>query len=150
MGMEKSLTKRRRYTFLEHMSDAYIEAYGRDLNEAFDNAARALTDTMVHIHKVRQKIKESFEVKGWDLPNLLYNWLEAVLIKIISEGKVFSSFDVKVERVNQGYRLAAIGRGESLDVKKHQLKVEVKAVTYHLMDIRLKNRRVTIRFLLDL
>jgi hypothetical protein len=35
------------YRFLDHMTDAVIEAYGTTLEEAFENAAKALCDTMI-------------------------------------------------------------------------------------------------------
>ena len=131
------------------MSDAYVEAYGRDLNEAFGNAARAVVDTMVDIRKVRSRIKMSFKVEASDLPGLLYNWLEAVLVKITSDGIVFSSFNVEVLKLENGYSLTSIGRGENFSSVRHKFKVEAKAVTYHLMDIRF-NKGVVVRFLLDL
>ncbi|MGI0036609.1 MAG: archease, partial [Nitrososphaera sp.] len=34
------------YRFLDHMTDALIEAYGSTLEEAFENAGKALSDTM--------------------------------------------------------------------------------------------------------
>ena len=132
------------------MSDAYVEAYGKNLDEAFDNAARALIDTMVPIRDVRRKFTEPIEVEGHDLQSLLYNWLEAVLIKVTSEAKVYSSFDVKVRKTDEGYALVASAKGEELDVRRHKPKVEVKAITYHLMEIRREDDQVILRFLLDL
>ncbi len=138
------------YVFLEHMSDALLEAYGATLEEAFSNAARALTDTMIDIGTVEKRVKVKFDVQGGDLENLLYNWLEAVLVKVTTDGLVFSSFDVKIRRVDGQYVLHGAAQGEELNPEKHKAKMEVKAVTYHLMQIKTEEGQVTARFLLDL
>jgi len=46
--------------------------------------------------------------------------------------------------------LTAIGVGEGFLKNKHKAKLEVKAVTYHLMEIYKGKRKFVIRFLLDL
>ncbi len=138
------------YTFLEHMTDAFIEAYGASLEETFSNAARGLLDTMIDIKTVEDKLEEKFEVQGRDLESLLYNWLEAVLIKVERDGLVFSSFDVKIRKDDEEFQLKGTGKGEELDLKKHKPKTEVKAVTYHMMSFKEEDGRVLARFLLDL
>jgi SHS2 domain-containing protein len=89
-------------------------------------------------------------VNGWDLKSLLYNWLEDLLIKVTSEGKVYSSFKVKIIEKEGVYELEALARGEDLDIDKHEPKTEVKAVTYHMMEIKQDEKGVILRFLLDL
>lgn len=138
------------YIFLEHTTDALIEAYGRTFEEAFNNAARGLVDTMVDIKTIEQKIEENIEVKGKDMENLLYNWLESVLIKVTLNNIVFFSFIVKIYQENEGLRLLGKGIGEKLNLKKHKPKTEAKAVTYHLMQIKEEKNKISLRFLIDL
>ena len=140
----------KRYTFLEHTADALIEAYGTNLDEAFENAARGLVDTMIDIKTVEEKNEEKFVVYARDLMGLLYNWLELVLVKVTMNGLVFSSFDVKIRKNSRGFEIKGIGIGETLDLKKHKPKTEAKAVTYHLMRINEKKGQVSVRFLIDL
>ena len=132
------------------MTDALIEAYGTSLDEAFDNAARGLIDTMVDIKTIEGKIEENFEVNGSDLKSLLYNWLESVLVKVTLNGLVFSSFDVKIRKSLKGFEIKGVGVGETLNLKKHKPKTEAKAVTYHMMRIIDKKDQVSVRFLIDL
>jgi SHS2 domain-containing protein len=140
----------KRYTFLEHTTDALIEAYGTNLDEAFENAARGLVDTMIDIKTVEEKNEERFVAYAKDLMGLLYNWLELVLVKVTMNGLVFSSFDVKIRKNSRGFEIKGIGIGETLDLKKHKPKTEAKAVTYHLMRINEKKGQVSVRFLIDL
>ncbi len=144
------MPRKKNYAFLEHVVDAFIEAHGKNLEEAFESAGMALIDTMIHIEKVDEKTEENMKSSGWDLKNLLYNWLEDLLIKVTSEGKVYSSFKVKIRKKEGAYELEAVARGEDLDISKHKPKTEVKAVTYHMMDILQDQKAVILRFLLDL
>ncbi len=151
-------TKTCGYRFLEHMTDAEIEAYGSDLEEAFENAAKALEDTMVDIKTISPLINENIKVDGDNKEELLYNWLESLIIKQDTETMLYSKFDCKVSKSRSGrFKLDARVSGEKFDPKKHEQKTAIKAPTYHEMVIRenvlAKNnprRHVTLRFLLDL
>ena len=132
------------------MGDEFIEAYGNSLEEAFESAGMALVDTMIDINEVDDKIEEFIKTHGLDLENLLYNWLEELLIKVTSENKVYSSFTVKTYQKEGCYELEAMVKGEELNISKHKPKTEVKAVTYHMMDIKQNSEGVVLRFLLDL
>ncbi|MGI0029782.1 MAG: archease [Nitrososphaera sp.] len=137
------------YRFLDHMTDALIEAYGSTLEEAFENAGKALSDTMIDVQRVRPEREVKIQAHGDDLHSLLFNWLDKVMLLAVSEGFVMSEFAVAI-RGNTGYHLQGSGWGEKLDLEKHHYKVEIKAVTYHEMQIQQESSGVTVRFLLDL
>lgn len=137
------------YRFLEHISDVIIEAWGKDLNEAFCQAAKAFFDVMVDVSKVKGKVMKKIEVKGFDLQSLLYNWLEELLYLHEVKNLVFSEFEVEIAKRRKEYVLSAVIWGEEYDSKKHASKVAVKAVTYHEMKIE-SNENVKLRFLLDI
>lgn len=133
------------------MGDALIEAYGSSLEEAFENAAIAMFEVMTDTSKVEPSIEEVVEVEGFDLESLLYNWLESLLIKFDVDNRLFSKFKIEnIEQTVEGYRLKARIYGEDYDSTKHEQKVGVKAVTYHMMNIERKNGIWVLRFLLDL
>lgn len=137
------------YRFLDHMTDAYIEAYGNTLEEAFEFAARALVDTMISVDRVETKKEEQLDVEGHDLESLLYNWLDSVMLKLLVDREALSYFKVSISQINGSYELKATVKGEQLDLEKHHYKVEIKGVTYHLMEIE-RNDVIKLRFLLDL
>ena len=141
----------KRYEFLEHVSDAYVAAYGKTLEEAFQNAAEAMFQTMIETRTVALTLEETVTAEGRDREALLYNWLETLLLKFDMEGKVYRKFEIeKIEKRNGEFALKATIRGEPYNADKHKPKVEVKAVTYHQMEIKEEKRGYELKFILDL
>jgi SHS2 domain-containing protein len=138
------------YRFLPHTTDAYIEATGVTLEEALEYAAKALFDTMCDLNAVAPKHAENLEVTGSDEVSLLHTWLESLLLKFELERKVFSKFNVTLDR-NYPDRIQAIAKiyGEPYERRKHGAKVEVKAVTLHRIEV-VHDDGVVARFILDL
>ena len=137
---------------MEHTADLYIAAYGLNLEEAFENAAAAMFEGMTELDKVKPQIEDKVEVEGYDKQALLYNWLEALLLKFEIENKLYSRFKIaRIEKTPTGLRLESRIRGEPFDPDRHPSKVGVKAVTYHQMEI-IENRKdgVTVKFILDI
>lgn len=137
------------YRFLDHMTDAVLEAYGETLEEAFENAAKGLNDTMVELKTVIPDREIRITAEGHDLYSLLFDWLDKVMLLLVADGIVMSDFSVKI-RQDKGYFLEGIAKGERLNLDKHHYKVEIKAVTYHEMDIKQEKGKASVRFLLDL
>jgi SHS2 domain-containing protein len=130
------------------MTDAFVEVTGNTIDEAFENAGVAVIDTIVDIKSVENKEYRNIEVSGNDLKGLLYNWLEELIILTITEGFVVKSFNVQIIKNNR-YSLIANLSGEEINIEKHHFKLEIKAPTYHLMEIK-EGYPILMRFLLDL
>jgi SHS2 domain-containing protein len=143
--------KAKNFEFLEHTADVYIAAYGKDLAEAFENAALAMFETMTDTESVKPGIEETVEAEGHDKQALLYNWLEELLIRFEVNDKLYSRFKIqKIEKTKKGFKLNAKVYGEPFKPKRHKQKVGIKAVTYHRMEIKEKPKRVTVKFILDI
>ncbi len=126
----------RRWEHYEHTADVGIRGYGETLGEAFEAVALALFGVMVNVEKVKPEECRRIEVEGEDLKALLYSFLEELLVLHDIEGIVFGDFEVEIEELGKGYRLRAKACGEPLDYEKHEPKEEVKAITYHEMEIK--------------
>lgn len=138
------------YEFLEHASDAYVAARGKNLGEAFASAALALCSILTDPSKVRPKETYEVEVRAEDLESLLYKWLESLLIKFEVEGMLYSKYSVDVSRRDGDYVLRAIAGGEKYDPSIHPSGVAVKAVTYHGMKITCDDDSCEVRVLFDI
>jgi protein archease len=142
---------KRQYEFLEHTADAYVAAYGANLTEAFENAAIAMFDVMTEVEKVNPLTEDHVEASGDDEQELLYNWLEALLVKSEINGMLYSKFKVsELTHDSGGFRLKAKIWGEKFDAKRHLQKVGIKAITYHRMEIVKTSEKVTLKFILDI
>jgi len=149
--MAEAMKRRKGYKFLEHTADVYIAAYGVDLAEAFENAAVAMFDVITDVEKVNPEIEDYVEVSGEDEYALLYNWLEALLVKSEVKGMLYSKFEIReLNRENGGFRLKAKVWGEKFNPEKHVQKVGVKAVTYHQMEITREKGKTVAKFILDI
>ena len=123
-----------RFKFIDiTTADIAFEAYGKNLNELFSNAALAMFEVIVDTKLIKPKIKKTVEIKAQDLKSLLFDWLNEILFYFGSENLAFSKFDVKVDEKN--FKLKAVCFGEKIDLKKHEIRTEVKATTYHKMKI---------------
>ena len=136
------------YKFLDHATDAIIEVTAKDLKEAFAVAANAEINLTLDQDKVEEKEEKEFSANGKDLRYLLFNWLEEIPFVLITEGFAIKRLEFEIEE-NDGCRINAKAFGETLDIKKHNFKVEIKAPTFYDMEIRQDNG-IYMRFLLDL
>jgi SHS2 domain-containing protein len=138
------------FRYLDHVTDAIVEAYGSSLDEAFENSAKGLVNTMIDLEQITPDQEYEIVAKGYDVKSLLYDWLEKVMLGLLIDNIALSDFKVKISKNNGDYFLKGIAKGEVLDLKKHHYKIEIKAVTYHEMEIKQTENMITTRFLLDL
>jgi SHS2 domain-containing protein len=138
------------FRYIDHVSDAMVEAYGRTLGEAFAHSARALVNLVCNVSKVDPDKIVTIETTGFDRKSLLYNWLEKVLLVLLIDNIILAKFEVKIKRRKDKYYLFSTCKGDDFLRQKHEYKVEVKAITYHGMKITNKKGKVIIRFLVDL
>ena len=140
-----------RFEFLEHTADVYIRAYGRSMEEAYQNAALALFETMTDSDKIAPAQEKTMEVEAEDQYALLYNWLEALLVKFETEGMLYSKFQISDwKETAEAFKFKAKVWGEKYDAAKHPQKVGVKAVTYHRMVVIREKEAVVLEFILDI
>jgi SHS2 domain-containing protein len=136
------------YKFLDHSTDAIIEINAKDLKEAFSVAADAVINLTLDQDKVEEKTSKEFVSQGKDLYYLLFSWLEEIPFILITEGFAIKRIEISIEK-NDFYKINAKAFGETLDLKKHNFKVEIKAPTFY--DMVIKNEgEVYMKFLLDL
>lgn len=134
--------------YLDHATDAFIEVTASNLNDAFNLAGQSVIDITLDRKTIEEKDQRTITVSGKDLRYLLFNWLEEVNYQLITEGFAIARFSLDISK-NSTYELQSKIYGESIDLKKHNFKVEIKAPTFHMMEIK-QNDKVTMRFLLDL
>ncbi|PTD93874.1 archease [archaeon SCG-AAA382B04] len=136
------------YEFLEHTADSKFKAYGETIEEAFENSAKATFDTMIDISTVKQKSKKKIELETENIEELLYKWISELIYLFSAKNIVFSNFNVDITKDKLKYKLMGEAIGEKIDLSKHVFNTEVKAITYHNLEIK-KNEKYQIITLLD-
>jgi SHS2 domain-containing protein len=140
-----------KFEFLEHTADVYVSAHGKTMEEAYENAALSMFETITDTDKVSPAQEDSLEVEAEDQYALLYNWLEALLVKSETLEMLYSKFQITSwKETNENFKIKAKIWGEKFDSQKHPQKVAVKAVTYHRMVIIRETDRVILEFILDI
>lgn len=155
----------RGYRFLEHATDAVVEAEGKSMREAFAAAADATVDLTLDRGSVAECDYVEIRAEGEDLSYLLYSWLEEVIFALITRGFAIrrveidegasSDLDAAAATAAAGsgakpLTIRARAYGEPLDLGRHGFKLEIKAPTFHEMSIKGSDAGASVRFLLDL
>ena len=114
-----------------HEADIGVRGLGATLEEAFEQAALALTAVISDLAAVtpREMIRLSCEAPDDEL--LFVDWLNALVYEMATRNMLFSRFEVQLE----GKRLGAKVWGEALDVARHRPAVEVKGATYTALKV---------------
>ncbi|MDT7900457.1 MAG: archease [Acidianus sp.] len=138
----------KKFEFFDNTADVGIKAYGRTLEEAFENSALAVFEVMTDTSKVDPVEERKVTIDGIDLENLLYRWIESLLVYYDSELILFSKFKVKIDQDNM--RLEGEAWGEKFNEEKHEKRTLVKAMTYSLMSINKVGDMYEIAFVVDI
>ena len=140
------------YKFVDHTADVQVKSWGRNLEEAFSQTAYSLMATITpDLNKINPKIEKVLKVEAEDKEALLFDFLSEFLYIFDVEDLVFSDIEVKrIKKVNEQFELQAILKGEKFDKNKHELGIEVKAITYSFMEIDESEEKVEISIVFDI
>lgn len=139
-----------KFKFFEHTADARFQAYGKNVEEAFSNAALAMFSIMVDTQSIDKKISKKISVKASDLDALLYKFLENLLLFLDTE--FFFLADVKklkISKKGSEYSLDAEVVGDKFH-EKYELLGSVKAVTYNQMFVKKVKNKFVAQVVVDL
>lgn len=140
---------KKRFEYFEVTADAGYWAYGSTIEEAFENAALAMFELMTDTAKVQPKKEKRIELEAEDEISLLHDWLDELLFLKDTEFLFFSKFKVNIQK-NRVYRLEGKAIGDTINPSIHEIRDEVKAVTYHLMDVQEEKGQYKVRVIVDL
>jgi len=133
-----------KFKFLEHTADVKFVAFGKDKEEAFENSALALKETICGKAKIKEDRERKIKVEGKDLESLLYVFLEEILFLLDGENFIISK--VKNLKIN-GFALHATIVGD--ETKNYHFTNKVKAITYNDMLIEHDKDKWKIQAVLD-
>ena len=116
------------YKLIDHTADFGIHVFGSDPQELFANAAYAMFDMLTEIKLLKGTDSTNLQVTGDDWSDLMVNWLRELLYfwngkeLLVKKVQILSLSDTELS-ANIEFDPFAPGR--------HEIKIEIKAVTYH-------------------
>ncbi len=129
----------------DHTGDIGILVRAPSLETLFEEAAAALFSILADSSAVRPLEEEEIEVRGESKDTLLREWLAELLYKFSAEARIYVEFRVAIE---PGCVRARV-RGERYSPQRHPLRTELKAVTYHQLEVTREHDEWRARVIFD-
>ena len=114
-----------RWEHFEHAADAGVRGVGDTREEAFAQAALAVTALVADPARVEPRERVEIEVEARDPELLLAAFLNRVIWTMATRRMLFSRFDVALDVG----RVRAAAWGEPVDLARHEPAVEPKGAT---------------------
>lgn len=139
----------KKYEFLEHTADTKIKAYGKTLEEAFENTILATTQVMTDAEKIEPTQTKQIKIKAKNTKTLLYDLLEEIIILLDVDAFITKTAKIKIQKKQEQYDLEAQLIGDEIK-KEYEFHSIIKAITYSEMEITQKEEEYIIQIVHDL
>jgi len=138
------------YDYFETTADIGIEVVSNSIEDAFINSALATMNLVTDVEKMDTTINKEVQITSEDLYALLYDWITEVIMLMNCDFFIASKYDLKITKNDDKYILKATLYGDIYDTDKYNYKTEVKAITYHLMQIDNLDDKYHVKFIVDI
>ena len=135
------------YEYFDHTADVGIAATGASLEAVFAAAGEGLASLLCEPETVGEAGEREIAVSAPDPEALLVAWLSEINYLFEVDGFAFRTFEVSEVG---GTTVRGIGRGETLDPSRHRVGEQVKAVTYHGLELKQGADGWSARVILDI
>jgi SHS2 domain-containing protein len=120
-----------RWEHFAHGSDIGVRGIGSSVEEAFEQAAVALTAVVADVATIEQQERIEVRCEAPDLELLLVSWLNAIIYEMAVRKMVFGAFRI----VLGGSSLTGTLVGEKVDPERHRVAVEAKGATVTALSV---------------
>ena len=124
-----------RWEHFSHEADMGVRGIGRTREQAFEQAALALTAVVADPANVRAVEPVTVESTAPDDEMLLVDWLNSLVYEMATRNLLFSRFEVHIA----GHHLEGRAWGEPIVDERHEPAVEVKGATYTALRVANEN-----------
>ena len=144
--------KKAGFEFRDHTADVQVRSWGSSLEEAFSQTAYSLMATITpNLKIITPKVEREITIEAEDKEALLFDFLSEFLYIFDVYELVFNQIYVySIEKFNDNYKLRATLKGEKFDLNKHEIGIEVKAITYSFLNIEEKHESTIIDIVFDI
>jgi len=124
------------FTLLDHTADLGIVVTGADLRDLFEKAALSMMKIMIRKGPAGETASIRFSVSGEDYADLMVRWLGEILYLFEGEGLVMTH--AKIDSIS-GFHIEATLKTVPFNPEEDEVLTEIKAVTYHRIQVVEKN-----------
>ena len=144
--------KKAGFEFRDHTADVQVRSWGSSLEEAFAQTAYSLMATITpNLNKITPKVERIITIEAEDKEALLFDFLSEFLYIFDVDELVFNKIYVRsIKKFKDNYKLRATLKGEKFDLDKHEIGIEVKAITYSFLNIEEKLESIVIDIVFDI
>ena len=121
------------YHLIDHTADFGIQVFGTDSRELFTNAALALFDVITEMDELNGDDSCDITSSGEDWSDLMINWLREILY--LWNGREMLVKSVQVLSLSE-HNISAKIYFDAYLPDRHTIKTEIKAVTYHQIQVK--------------
>ena len=134
------------YEIIDHTADIGIKVYGKRLEELVVNAARGMFDITADLDGLKPSTSIKIELKAANAEELLIAWLDELIYNFYTKKIIFSEF--KIESLTDT-NIRAEAFGKHIGDKRSRLKTEIKAATYHGLNIDKTGENYQVQIIFD-
>lgn len=135
------------YTIIDHTADLGITVRGTDIRDLFEEAARSITHLMVKADPAKETKTIKISVTGCDSADLMVRWLGEILYFFEGENKIV--IHVRIDTISPSHLNATL-KTVPFDPNTDEILYEIKAVTYHQIEVAEKGDHWEARIIFDL
>jgi SHS2 domain-containing protein len=128
-----------------HPADMGIIATADNLNDAFADAAVALTAIITEPKNVQPCERIEIKCSGDDEEDLFFKWMSKIIFEMDVRKMLFGRYEVKINDL----KLSAIAFGEKVNFERHSPAVEPKAVTLNQLCVKKENGKWIVQCVVD-
>ena len=116
------------YEIFDHTADLGLRIRAGELNELFEDAARALFSVIVsNVNEICPTEQVRLEIEAEGREDMLHDWLSELLYIFHTKHMIFSQFTAEVGDT----KVTGTATGEPIDQARHEIDAEIQAITYH-------------------
>ena len=132
---------------MDHTADFGIHVFGDDVKNLFQNAAMAMMAQLVEMVGLRAREERRITIQGNDWPDLMVNWLREILYLCVGEEILTQS--IQIESIAEKCLTAHLWI-DPFSAERHTLRSEIKAVTYHQVQVFETGNRWEAKIIFDI
>jgi SHS2 domain-containing protein len=138
------------FELFEHKADVGVRGFGKSMEDAFGECAKAMFSVMFDLERVNGKGKDAIGLKASNPEELLISFLNHLLYLRDAKGKAYSKFNLYITNVGSECKLKGNAFGEKIDAERHLPKGDVKAASFHQLRVAKENGKWIAQCVLDI